>query len=478
MPLVDSPAFPSPASSLAESVLPTPDQPYSSRRSSLASPQFDTLSPTDESIPTEPEITPKRRSSETVPDVSLVTDLQPAASHDIFVSAPSPINAVAGPSVNSSRSMTGIPSRSTSHTHRNRRGTAGSSRAAPPPPIMLRRSTDVNPHAEDVPLKTGSSASGSAGAKSPRSPGGLNISGLPDMDSSIGRQAGADHEHEHEHEERFDSLSDLLQTPARPFFGGADPNGAPASPAWQSMDQNSASPGVNGSPGAMYRSSPGQNGQGMQGRHRARGSLDVPFSPLGPKKGDSRFDPTPQHGIHARNLSLFFPQPGQAPQGRRTSLQGDVMPGAELHDLPAGKTLGAGEKKPFGGTGTWSFGQPQTQATLAPMDAEDSKRSKRRGHHVRCSRVAIRCEVELTPSTSTLYRITSSPSLIRRRRTPPLRPIRPCPSPPIRRRKSRCLRICSRRLPSRLRLRHYRLSHPQKIRLAGRCSRPLGCWSS
>jgi hypothetical protein len=402
--------------------------------------------------------------------VSVVTDIQHAGSHDIFVTAPTPLDAVAGASA--SRSLGGIPGMSTNHAHRNRRGTTGSSsRAAPPPPIVLRRSVDVNSHAENVPLKTGCSASGSAGAKSPRSPGGLNISGLPYMDGAL------EVEMRTEHEERRDSLSELLRTPARPFFGSADPNGAPVSPAWQPMEQSSVSPAINGSPGSLYRTSPGgrlspqqgQNGHGMQGRHKARASLDMPFSPLGPRKSEGRFDPTPQHGIHARNLSLFFPQPGQAPQERRASLQGDMMPQLEVQDLPAGRVSGAGEKKPFGGTGAWSFGQPPAQATLAPSDADDNQRSKRRGHHVRCPYVATRCGVELTSSTNTHYRTTFSPSSIQRRRTLRLRPGLSHQRPPTRRRKSRCLRICSPRLPSRPHPQLSRLCRHRRIRHAGRC---------
>lgn len=348
---MDDPAsYPSPASSAAESILPTPEQPYHSRQSSLHS------TPSVESSPPLPSIsppvitkTPPLYASEDMSRASTIVPSVPAPSH---------------PSRPPSMSIRHPHSPHRSPRSQRRSATHPNPRAPPPPPILLRRPTDAahpGRYQEDVPLATGSS-SGSSNSKSPtRSTfGGLNIAGVELREGGIGEES--------------DSLSELLKTPARTNFFSKDQHGAgaPVSPAWQSFDKTS--PHLQGSPA----------GRG----HRARGSMDLPFSPLGSARQNSvgtrgAFEPTPEHGIHARNLSLYFPQPGQRPATEeRVGSPFSTSP-ENFESIPqfAGEQPGAGkERKVFGGTGDWSFGR--SHASLGPDAAEGSKRSKRRGHHV------------------------------------------------------------------------------------------------
>lgn len=317
----ESPLYPSPSSSIADTVLPTPDQPYSSYQSSLASPSFSDMSP---STFGESEGTPKRRESDTVPEQE----------HDL---TPGLLGA----------STTSKPNFSSMSSNRSQRRSVTNPNPArvPPPPILLRRPTDMHTGKnEDVPLSAGSS--GSPNKKSAGT-GGLNISGLPGMPGADMDEAG-------------DFLPDLMKSPTRNFFAAATPSGAPASPAWPSFERQS--PRVDGSP---------------LSRHKGRPSLDVPFSPLGQQKGTQRFDPTPQHGIHARNLSLYFPQPGAPAQDGVG--EGELVNSPEpVQDV---MISGGKGRKVFGGAGDWSFGS-SNPAALEPSAAEGGKRGKRRGHHV------------------------------------------------------------------------------------------------
>jgi len=189
--------------------------------------------------------------------------------------------------------------------------------------------------------------------------GGLNIRGLtlPTAGKIISetRQPGE------KEEDEFDSLADLAPSPRVAAFkaalAGPSPT-IPMSPAWQSFE---ASPSMSRGPG-----SPPNNGS-------------VP-SPLGPRGNERRFDPTPTHGLHARNLSLYFPSPGQAAIDRGTK-NGDVFEGGSDAPQEEGTVLPAGEgKKVFGGKGGWSFGeQHDPKQALSP---EHASRGKRRGHHV------------------------------------------------------------------------------------------------
>lgn len=185
-------------------------------------------------------------------------------------------------------------------------------------------------------------------------------------------------------EEGTDKLGDLAPSPRVAAFKAAllQPSPEiPISPAWQSFDASpSASP-------ARRATSPRM----ANGTHPASPSaLFAPSatapSPLGPRGNERRFDPTPHHGIHARNLSLFFPSPGQQLSNGRDVFgegngQEEELQGVEL---PAGE-----ERKVFGGKGGWSFaGQNGVEGgrTLSP---EHARSSKRRGHHVSCSKRVV-----------------------------------------------------------------------------------------
>jgi len=135
-------------------------------------------------------------------------------------------------------------------------------------------------------------------------------------------------------------------------------NAVPVSPAWQSITPPKPSPN---------RSRPSPSPQ-----PRRQASLDTgpPMSPLGPE----RFEPTTTHGLHSRNLSLFFPQPG-APGDPATSLYRSPEEVQEAV-MPEGK-------KVFGGAGDWKFGSSRFDDGTSTVETpEGAKRSKRRGHHV------------------------------------------------------------------------------------------------
>lgn len=205
----------------------------------------------------------------------------------------------------------------------NRRTTLAGDRAAAPPPILVRRPTELPNRADPGPSYT---------ATPSRRGSGLNILGIPDPTGSIEKEAA-------------DTVPPLVPTPSprRSAFRSAlnNADGAPPSPAWPSLDQSSPRP---------Y-------------------SLEVPT--VGSPLTGRHFDPTPQHGLHARNLSLYFPQPGQSSKGTPGSplfaspeeIQHSVMAGTE------------GDRSVFGGSGNWSFGKSVEAKT-------PETRGKRRGHHV------------------------------------------------------------------------------------------------
>jgi len=181
--------------------------------------------------------------------------------------------------------------------------------------------------------------------------GGLNIRGL--TLPTAGKISPDLNENEDKEDER-DSPADLAPSPRVAAFkaalSGPSPE-IPMSPAWQSFE---ASPSMR------------QNAASPPG-------VSVP-SPLGPR----RFDPTPTHGLHARNLSLYFPSPGAKASG---GVKGDIFrndgngEGSE-NVLPAGE-----DRKVFGGKGGWSFGEQNIDGQA--LSPEQAKRGKRRGHHVR-----------------------------------------------------------------------------------------------
>ena len=329
------------SSSVAETILPTPDQPYSSRRGSIQSPTM--VDPND---------------PDAEPPLSPVQDKQV---QEVFTSIPPP--SARKPYTPSKddwprQITTGSMSRPARST------TNPTPRAPPPPPILLRRPTDLDSiNVEDIPLRTGSSISSGPPSPGRRNGGlaaarGLNIAGLP---------LAADGVVESEEEDSLPALPALVgPSPRRAFFAGADINGAPKSPIWQSFEV---------SPDAGSPASPSKNTR--------RGSAELPFSPLGPNgnaanvNGERKFDPTPQHGIHARNMSLFFPSPGQNQQGR---LSVPPTPNFASPEEISNSVMQAGSsKKPFNGAGDWSFGRV---AGENGSSTPETAKSKRRGHHV------------------------------------------------------------------------------------------------
>lgn len=184
--------------------------------------------------------------------------------------------------------------------------------------------------------------------------GGLNIRGL--TLPTAGKISSASQDDNEDKEDEGDSLADLAPSPRvaafRAALSGPSPE-IPLSPAWQSFE---ASP-------SMRHSNP----------HTASPpGVSVP-SPLGPR----RFDPTPTHGLHARNLSLYFPSPGQKATGgvKEDIFRNDGNGEGSENVLPAGE-----DRKVFGGKGGWSFGEQNIDGQA--LSPEQAKRGKRRGHHV------------------------------------------------------------------------------------------------
>lgn len=237
--------------------------------------------------------------------------------------------------------------------------------------------------------------------RKPVSPGGLNIHGLT-LPSPFGVISDSTRSRESEEE---DSLGDMVApSPRRAAFKaalqspipGSGSGWIPSSPAWQSVDSYAPhSPyiplGPTSSTSGLATGSP------RLGRNSL--STNIPSSPLNPRSpsnanaSNRQFDPTPTHGLHARNLSLYFPQPGQPQQQhQRGSVDdGSRGQGGDGREVAGeeGSTLippVAGDgKKVFGGQGGWSFGGPMPtgeEGAGLGLGSPDVKRGKRRGHHV------------------------------------------------------------------------------------------------
>ncbi|ODN86110.1 hypothetical protein L198_07403 [Cryptococcus wingfieldii CBS 7118] len=337
------PNTPSPASSTStdETTLPTPEHPYVISRS--PSPSYDSVQgimpsdKTDEDVfsPTaKPQITtlhyesPVERSADStpgsIPSISVEDTVEPELGCG---ASPTPYA---------------------------KHGSALKGRA-PPPPIFLRRSVDgqddASPEAVSAPGTAPRSSHPYAASK------GLNISGVS-MPQITGGPVVEQGDEGLDGQEEQDALPELV-SPHRLNFD--NPSNAPVSPAWQSFD----SPSVY-SPSFKRQSYP---------RFPSQSNLDVP-SPLGPKS--RQHEPTSHHGIHSRNLSLYFPQPGSVPPRENDGGAG-LAPSPEMATttlIPSADE----DRKVFGGAGNWSFGQarPEGQAGLLTPDV---KRSKRRGHH-------------------------------------------------------------------------------------------------
>lgn len=226
--------------------------------------------------------------------------------------------------------------------------TKSSSRAPAPPPILLRRPTDNVPTAK-----------------------GLNINlNSPTYQEDQFREDATE-------EEELDGVPDLIPSPRRASFAAQLRNGEhiPMSPAWQSLDSPASS-------GSSRLPSTSSFGNGLvppspligYSPSQSRLSPMISGSP-GPssKSNGKRFDPTPTHGIHARNMSLFFPQPG-ADGAQGLGLPMDPQEEGGVQIIPQGN------RKPFGGQGEWRFG---AEPGAAGQDlASPQAKSKRRGHHV------------------------------------------------------------------------------------------------
>lgn len=216
------------------------------------------------------------------------------------------------------------------------------------------------------PRRSGRSPSG--GGTGSAGGGGLNIRGLTlPTAGKITPSTAVDIQEGH------DIVRELAPSPRVAAFKAAllQPSPEiPMSPTWQSFD---ASP-------ARRASSPRM----ATGTHPASPSmLFAPTatapSPLGPGSSQRRFDPTPTHGLHARNLSLFFPSPGQQrPNG--TDVFGESSgtdEDVQGQELPAGE-----DRKVFGGKGGWAFAGQSDAGGGRTLSPEHASKSKRRGHHV------------------------------------------------------------------------------------------------
>jgi hypothetical protein len=155
-----------------------------------------------------------------------------------------------------------------------------------------------------------------------------------------------------------------------------------ASPNWRPLET-----------GDMY-SPPPRRPSSMHGRPPSwhRNSLEVPnflnFPGMPPSPTSSaaselrdgrgipltgaprRFEPTPTHGLHVRNLSAYFPHPGApaAPPSPTLEEAGDSL-------------IPDSDRKAFGGPADWQFGQASPAGASDEMESPQ-RRGKRRGHHV------------------------------------------------------------------------------------------------
>lgn len=326
----------SPASSVSatETVLPTPDLPFSKSLRQVA-----------------------QMSVDVVPDDNDVFSQSTVLNHSAALGSPeeSKTQQAEVPSI-SVASTVGVDDASpTPHSRHN----ATPIVRPPPPRIFLRRENAEKSTRVTAPGTEPRSSHRQAAAK------GLNISGLPLPEITTNTIVEQGYiEDKPSKEDENDALPELA-SPRRLNFGNSEK--APVSPAWQSME------------------SPKSNQYSPRGKRQSihcftsQPNLEVP-SPLGPKF--RRFEPTPNHGIHSRNLSLFFPQPGSTPPPKSTSP--GLIPSPEFGEttlIPSSDS--SNEKKVFGGAGTWSFGQARPEAGgSVGLLTPDVKRSKRRGHHV------------------------------------------------------------------------------------------------
>lgn len=228
--------------------------------------------------------------------------------------------------------------------------TRSGTRAPVPPPIFLRKSDDISPRTAADDRIPSPDAPGSAGATE---------------DLAV---------------EATDNVPEMAMTPRRATFqaGLNNSEGAPSTPAWQSFDSprlpasGRASLGV--PPFSASRGSPSLSYQPYS-PVVARSSASAGILPS-PTPPNGRFEPTPQHGIHARNLSIFFPQPGKGGAEVNNKENGEEAPETVISGSGAGAAA-AGDKKRFPSEGEWTFGKTSKQSVSTP-----EPKGKRRGHHV------------------------------------------------------------------------------------------------
>ncbi len=151
-------------------------------------------------------------------------------------------------------------------------------------------------------------------------------------------------------------MPEMAVTPRRATFqaGLNNSDGAPSTPAWQSFESprmpasGRASLGVppfstsRGSPSLSYPA-PGYPNSPVVARSSA--SAGILQSPT--PSDDGRFEPTPQHGIHARNLSIFFPHPGKssADANKEDSEEAPETSSRDRERAPRGKRSVPGRRR-------------------------------------------------------------------------------------------------------------------------------------
>lgn len=207
---------------------------------------------------------------------------------------------------------------------------------APPPHILIRTATDAGPPAVEIDNEE---------AQAEETEAGDTVPDLTDIPATPNKRH---------------SLNLSGDRPITPT--GVDGRRSPMSPSWAPLE---ASPRVEM---REFGTSPRPRPPSWH-----RGSLEVPSFYMPPSPSESKparsFEPTPQHGLHSRNLSAYFPHPGmpaRVPSPTPVAPAGDsVIPDAD--------------KSSYGAGADYAAQSPAEESTERP------RAGKRRGHHVsRC----------------------------------------------------------------------------------------------
>lgn len=184
---------------------------------------------------------------------------------------------------------------------------------------------------------------------------------------------------EAEEDERQSILPDLPMSPARLAFhklGASDAQKQKRSSLHTSnQDQNSADDD------ADYDLMGGRNPEFNSPAHASSSNSRAHTANEGSKDmGDLEGNDTK---VHARNLSLFFPQPGKGTDMPPPSTDAELVPISDIP--PATKKRRPGGTSLGGGMNGFTFGAPP-KSPLVGSDSMDSGKtaSRRRGHHVSC----------------------------------------------------------------------------------------------